>query len=144
MVLDKANKNYFIDSDGALYSADKTRLLCYPKGGASDIVIADGVEEIDANLFRENANLRTVKIPASLKKIGDNAFAHCGLLVKIEFASDSASVTIGNFAFNGCKSLSSVSLPSGLTKIGDKAFYNNTSLSSVTFGGNRRVRVRIL
>ena len=141
VVLDKANKNYFIDSDGALYSADKTRLLCYPKGGASDIVIADGVEEIDANLFRENANLRTVKIPASLKKIGDNAFAHCGLLVKIEFASDSASVTIGNFAFNGCKSLSSVSLPSGLTKIGDKAFYNNTSLSSVTFGGNKLTEI---
>ena len=141
VVLDKANKNYFIDSDGALYSADKTRLLCYPKGGATDIVIADGVEEIDANVFRENVNLRTVKIPASLKKIGDNAFAHCELLQKIEFANGDTPITIGDFAFNGCKSLISVGLPSGLTKIGDKAFYNNANLSSVTFGGNKLTEI---
>ena len=141
VVLDKANTNYFIDSDGALYNADKTRLLCYPKAGTTDVVIADGVEEIDANVFRENVTLRTVKIPESLKKIGDNAFAHCELLRKIEFANGEASVTIGDFAFNGCQSLTSVELPTGLTKIGNKAFYNNTNLSSITFGGNKLTEI---
>ena len=40
--------------------------------------------------------------------------------------------TIGNSAFNGCRSLTSINIPEGVTSIRDNAFYNCSSLTSIT------------
>ena len=39
--------------------------------------------------------------------------------------------TIGNSAFNGCRSLTSINIPEGVTSIRDNAFYNCSSLTSI-------------
>lgn len=65
------------------------------------------VTAIKANAFKGNKKLKKVKIPASVKIIGDNAFMNC-------------------------TSLTSVVIPAKVTKIGKKAFYNCKKLKSIT------------
>ena len=45
---------------------------------------------------------------------------------------DGELTTIGNYAFNGCTSLTSVTIPDSVTTIGGRTFFNCDSLTSVT------------
>lgn len=127
----------------------------------TSVRIGDGVEEIGRNAFSYGAILNAVSFPGSLQKIGKSAFASCSLLGKTGAAAEiSGCSEIGDYAFQGCTSLSSVSLGaaekigvaafmnvpikkaelSGCTAIGDNAFsgtkLTSVSLSSaVTIGG---------
>jgi hypothetical protein len=68
-------------------------------------------------------------IPASVVKIGDNAFYGCEKITAFEIPD---TVTeIGNFAFSE-SSLSSVVIPDSVTKIDERAFSNCKQLISVS------------
>jgi len=92
--------------------------------------------------------------------IGFNAFKGCSDLATVTFNSRNASTFIGNYAFAGtkistitmpqtiesigdyafneCKSLSSLDIPGSVKTIGDYAFYKCTSLSSIVIPGSVR------
>ncbi len=80
----------------------------------------------------------TMKIPASVTSIADNAFYNAStdvttipaFITKLTFADGSNCSVINNNAFDGCSSLTSVSFPSGLTTIRSSAF-SNSGLTSV-------------
>ena len=61
--------------------------------------------------------------------IGDNAFNGCRSLTSINIPDGVTS--IGNSAFYSCYSLSSISIPEGVTSIGDNAFTACYSLTSI-------------
>ena len=65
------------------------------------------VAAIKANAFQGSQTLKQVKIPDSVK-------------------------TIGNHAFKNCTSLTSVVIPKKVTKIGKQAFYNCKKLKNIT------------
>lgn len=69
-------------------------------------------------------------VPQGIVSIGDYAFYDCQSLTAIQLPDSVASIGIG--AFSGCDGLIEFSLPDGLLSIGDGAFYGCDSLSSLS------------
>ena len=86
-----------------------TTVKGYTGGVPADLIIPDGVKEIDDEAFRDCTSLVSVTIPGSVKEIGDEAF-------------------------RGCTSLKTVTIADGVKEINDRAFSGCTSLKSVTIG----------
>ena len=99
----------YATSDGVIYSADMTELIFCPAGKEG-----------------------TVTIPASVRKIRENAFANCSGLTAVTFESGSALTEIGSLAFNWCTGLTELALPDSVAKIGADAFGNCTGLTALT------------
>jgi len=53
-------------------------------------------------------------------------------VTSVIFANDNSVTSIGNYAFNGCNSLTSINIPSSVASIGQEAFLNCTGLISIT------------
>ena len=121
-------------------------------GQRTELVFPDTVEEIRGEFFTLG-NFGKVIIPASVKKIGDNAFS---IAAVSEFEFKGAPETMGNRAFaeiyplksikipqgtltlgkscfEKCDRLTSVELPASLTSIGEKCFSGDVKLSTVKF-----------
>ena len=68
-------------------------------------------------------------IPSSVTSIGDNAFEGCKSLCSVEIPSSVTSIVCS--MFSRCSSLHSVTIHSSITSIGDEAFWGCFSLHSV-------------
>jgi len=96
-----------------------------------NIIIPEGTTAIKNYAFSSNfGSVTSIKIPASVKSIGDRAFSAC---IGIESISIPDSVTtIGEYAFSGCSGLKSVTIPNSVTKLGVYLFQNCSNLTSVS------------
>ncbi len=74
--------------------------------------------------------IKAVNIEQGVDNIGDYAFDGCSSLTSVTIPNSVE--TIGANAFEGCVNLESVSLPANLTSIGESAFYNCESLKALT------------
>lgn len=104
-VVDENNGNYATE-DGVLYTKDMTMLIAYPaEKTTSDFIVPGTVTTIKENAFRDAQNLKSVTLPSGLEQIECNAFYNTGLTsVKIP-----ASVyRIYDQAFSRCSSLTSI------------------------------------
>lgn len=103
-------------------------------GGAAEIPAEiDGkpVTSIAEGAF-EDVLITSVSIPAGVKTIENAAFKSCSQLQTAVFADDSALVSIGDNAFEGCQKLSGLQLPVGVTEIGRAAFNGCRALREIT------------
>ena len=82
------------------------------RNGITEIVIEDGMEEIDRFAFRRCKGLKRVTIPASVKKIGHLAFAYCESLEEVVLSEGLEEIYYSSF--EGCYSLEMMKLPSTL------------------------------
>ena len=87
--------------------------------------------QIPANLFREDTDIVSVRMPYSVKKLGENAFYMCGSLTEADIYSAELS-SIGVSAFEGCSALTSVSVPETVTNILYRTFNGCSSLSELS------------
>ena len=94
----------------------------------TDIIVSDG--NILEGAFFRCYKIRSVELPNSVTRIGDNAFLQCSSLVNIELPN--SVISIGDNAFKWCTSLVSIELPNSVTSIGKDAFKCCYSLTSVT------------
>ena len=99
----------------------------------NNVIIPDSVTSIEIKSFYYCQNLESIRLPESVKIIGDHAFANC------KFASIRLpeSVTeIEDNAFYGCENLKSVNLPNTITIVESRAFSGCTALETVTMNYN--------
>ena len=107
---------------------------CDNHGGNGFLTIPDtiggyAVGKISYGVFQDRTEIRTVKLPSSLKEISDNAFKGCTGLESAELPSGLKK--IGRDAFGGCTALKSVTIPAGVETM-DEAFLGCQSLETVT------------
>ncbi len=78
---------------------------------SGDIVIPDGIEKIDDDVFKDNTKITGVECPDSLREIGKHAFWGCKNLKDIKFNEGLTSIGVEAFIYTD---LESVNLPSTL------------------------------
>lgn len=106
--------------DGAII---KNNVLLKYVGNEYQYVIPDGITEISDYAFSAARSLDRVKIPSSVKKIGEKAF----LMAALTEVDLSSVEEIGYGAFMQCTLLKKAYIPSTVTLIGENAFYGCSS-----------------
>lgn len=129
------NNPNFSSVGGVLFSKDETTLVYYlPTRENAEYTVPDGTKEIADKAFSENVSLTKVTLPASLERVGANAFSNCMSLETVSFAAESKQLVIDDRAFNNT-AVSSVSLPAGVSALGDEVF-TNSALAEIEFAAN--------
>lgn len=112
-----------ISGTGDLYNYDQrsnTAPWRYYNYIVASINVEEGITSIGNDSFNEFTNLKSVSLPASLRKIGDSAFMRCPLLSNIDLPGGLTGIGIS--AFDQCTSLQTISLPETVAEIGEDAF----------------------
>ena len=88
------------------------------------------------NALQDNTTLNSVKLPDTIRIIGDHAFSSCNVITSIIIPKDVVSIGMG--AFTECTKLREVTLRdcNSLKSIGDSAFSHCTDLTSITLPEN--------
>jgi len=115
--------------DGVLFNKDKTTLIAYPSRKGSTYTVPNSVTSIKNYAFT-GSGLTSVNIPTNVTSIGECAFQSCKSLTSVDIPN--TVTTINRGVFNGCTALTNVTIPNSVTTIGSKAFQNCTGLTSVT------------
>lgn len=114
-----------VDENGYIIIAN---VLCEYHGRKQRITIPPEVVKISDYAFRET-NIKSVKFPPALEKIGEGAFSKCDYLERIELPSGIKEVP--KSAFARCYRLEEVILPETVERIAEEAFTSCMHLVSV-------------
>lgn len=133
--VDENNSSFTYDGK-ALYTKDKTRLLCYFIGNNDTVyAIEENVTQIDGYAFYGNTNLERITIPDGVIQMGGSAFGNCSSLKSA--AIGNGIQTLNTYTFRNCTSLEKVYIPDSLTEIIYYAFSGCGNIKDVYFGGSQ-------
>lgn len=99
-----------------------------------NVTLPNGLLKIENHAFDSCRKLETIKIPASVKIIGEGAFAHCDSLRKVEI--NEGTEIIEKEAFFNCAKLEKIDIPTRIKSMGDHAFCSCKSLKKVYIKNN--------
>ena len=104
----------------------KHHVIYVPKNIDSEFEFSasDAVVAIRNGAFSYNTSLQKIKIPSTIKTIGESAFEECTNLVEVEFEENSNITTLAKNLFLGCNKLTTINLSqlTNLSAIEDYAF----------------------
>ena len=161
MTFEVKNNPKYESIEGVIYEKPERVLVLFPPGknkstvSESTVRIANnafygcalleslsfGSSEVTAIgelTFFECISLRSLFIPKTIETIMAGAFEGCSSMTSIEFANESALLSIGASTFSGCGNLTSVKFPDGalLKSIEKSTFENCVLLSDFKFPSN--------
>ena len=92
-----------------------------------DIVIPDSyngqpVVGIGRHAFGAYSKVRNVIVPDTVRIIESQAFNYCDYLEKVVFSKSSELLTVSDYAFFNCKTITVINLPASVRNIGYRAF----------------------
>ena len=87
------------------------------------------VTKINDEAFYNCKNIEQIRLPDSIKIIGNSAFSNCTNLKEIQFSNSLEE--IGEKAFLNCKALNEVNLPDSVAQIGYSPFSDCSSLQKI-------------
>lgn len=156
VIIDEENP-YFVTENRCVYSKDMTVLWC-TQCKTNYFTVPDTVTAIADHAFTGNQHIVEVRLPPSVKEIGNGAFYQCGNLRKInvenvisigkeafrcckkirDFICEKLR-DIGDRCFEECRDLDTVKLPAALTKVGSGVF---PEVMFITFYDNLKAPLR--
>ena len=113
---------------GNLNDADIATLKWLPNLAILDMENVN-LEKLPFVAFCDNTSLTFVKLPLTLKTIGNSAFSNCSNLTSITIPN--SVTTIGERAFEDCRGLTSVTIGNSVTTIESYAFSSCNRLAGV-------------
>ena len=113
---------------------DENGVLTGYKGYKTFVKIPDTVKAIGDNAFKNNDMIRNIYIPDSVTSIGENAFYDCDQLTSV-FIPDSVT-SVGSSCFYSCNNLTYAKLPQNMNVVSTCIFYECKKLETVVFGMN--------
>ncbi len=113
---------------------DENGVLTGYKGYKTFVKIPDTVKAIGDNAFKNNDMIRNIYIPDSVTSIGENAFYDCDQLTSV-FIPDSVT-SVGSSCFDSCNNLTYAKLPQNMDVVSSNMFYECKKLETVVFGMN--------
>ena len=129
-----ANNSSFKSINNVLFNKSGTELHQYALGlTASSYTAPNNVETISDGAF-SGSSLQSITLPDSVHTIGNYVFQGCRSLTSVTLPNNLQS--IGYFAFADCRSLTSLTLPDPVESIGISTFDGCTSLSSLTLSSS--------
>lgn len=116
----------------------------------TEVIILEGIKEIDVYAFENCTNLQKITLPATLKKIGPDAFSGCENLTQVVFNGNledwfNIEFELWPLLLNNAESLyidgenianKELVIPDTVTSINEKAFYNFKGLTEVVISAN--------
>lgn len=100
------------------------------------VKLPDNIQIINSSAFENCKALESINIPENIEKIKDSAFKNCIKLDNIELGKSLTS--IGYKAFYGCSSLKSIDIPESVTIIENNSFDNCDSLEEINVSEKNR------
>lgn len=101
----------------------------WAKRTVKSVTVKSGITSVGDNAFAYT-KINSVKLPATLKKIGQDAFWHCNSMKKIGIPKNVTNIQDG--AFEECGNLRTVTIPKKTTSVGAFAFLECGKLNKVT------------
>ena len=95
----------------------------------TSFTFADGVEVVPSYICKNMNKIDTIVLPASVSRLGQNAFMYCTNLKSINLPVTQKTLPVS--FLEGCTSLESIELPATLTTVSADAFYGCTKLANV-------------
>ena len=113
---------------------DENGVLTGYKGYKTFVKIPNTVKAIGDNAFKNNDMIRNIYIPDSVTSIGENAFYDCDQLTSV-FIPDSVT-SVGSSCFYSCNNLTYAKLTQNMDLVISHMFYECKKLETVVFGMN--------
>ena len=144
ILVEDGNEDYS-HIDGVLFNWDRTVLCRYPEGKCAkneEYSIPKNVETIRPFAFCHCGGIKSVVIPGSVTRIGEDAFSGCSSLTKIEVEDNNSEYcSVDGALFSKDKKklvvypsgrvMKECTIPDSVTSIGAGAFSGCSSLSSI-------------
>ena len=105
-----------------------TQIPVHPVTAASDFLMDN------ATLVKYTGTEKSVSIPNTVKRIGEEAFYDCDTIESITIPGSVKEISYG--AFSECSNLKQITIPNNVEVVGNSAFSNCTSLQEITIGKN--------
>jgi hypothetical protein len=122
--------NRILTKTAALFLCLATVVTLTQFGSAPTFAATTDFTVVNGVLTKYTGTQENVRIPTTVKTIGDYAFQECTEIEKIVILE--SVTTIGRYAFAQCENIKKITVPNSVTAIGNFAFYECTGLKSIT------------